>query len=327
MRYIDSARTVAEKRLAEMEKNISAIYKDGVGNVTKDWVGYLKAQKGKLAALQKEYTAQKTAGNTKEAREIGDQLARKKASLTLKDAHYQDLTEETAVKMTGLNMKALAVVNAVLPAIYAISYNAVEPTISALPAFGIGITFDLVDESTVRYLMSKEPTLVPLKTLNKYKDIAWNKKQMNSAVLQGILQGESIDKIAERLYPIVDNNASAAIRNARTMATSAENKGRQDSYDELKEQGVVLHKVWMATHDQRTRDSHALIDGEEVDVDDVFSNGLEYPGDPAGEPEEVYNCRCTMVTRIIGFENPDGSIEPVKMRGYNPDYNFPQLED
>ena len=33
-----------------------------------------------------------------------------------------------------------------------------------------------------------------------------------------------------------------------------------------------------------------------------------YPGDPSGEPEEVYNCRCSIRTHIIGFKKEDGSI-------------------
>ena len=51
-------------------------------------------------------------------------------------------------------------------------------------------------------------------------------------------------------------------------------------------------KIWVAVMDDKTRDSHAEIDGEEVPINYPFSNGLQMPGDPSGPPEEVINCRC-----------------------------------
>jgi hypothetical protein len=65
-----------------------------------------------------------------------------------------------------------------------------------------------------------------------------------------------------------------------------------------KDLGIDLQKEWMATLDSHTRDSHADVDGERVDVNSKFSNGLMYPGEAGGAPAEVYNCRCTMVSDI-----------------------------
>ncbi len=306
---IDQARKAAEKQLAEMEENISAIYQEAMDNVTKEWTTYVKSQKELVAALQQDYWMYKNAGYMREAREVGAELGRQKAALTLKDAHYKRITEATAERLADVNQTAVAYVNGQLPGIYALSYNAVEDSLIS------GIAFNLVNESTVRYMMTQDPTLVPLKTLNKYKDIAWNRKQMNSSVLQGIIQGESMDKIADRLYPIVNRNEASAIRNARTMVTSAENKGRLDSYKELDSEGVVLTKIWYSSSDGRTRDWHVDMYGQEVGIDEMFIDGhgneLEYPGDPGAEPETVYNCRCTMQTRIIGFRKSNGRIEYV----------------
>ena len=134
---------------------------------------------------------------------------------------------------------------------------------------------------------------------------------MNRAVLQGILQGESMDAIAGRFRDVLGMNQSSAIRNARTAVTYAENQGRLDSYEKAQANGTVLVKVWASAHDSRTRESHVLLDGEEVGIDDKFSNGLKCPGDPDGIGAEVYNCRCAMGTRIIGFKRKDGSIERV----------------
>lgn len=170
------------------------------------------------------------------------------------------------------------------------------------------ITFSLVDKKTVKRLVDDGDIELPYKDLDKIKDKRWNTKQMSSKLLQGILNGDPVDVIAMSLIGIVSNNEAAAMRNARTMVTGAENRGRLDSYNELNEQGVVQKKKWIATPDDRTRESHLEIDGEEVDIGDKFTNGLDFPGDPSGDPSEVYNCRCTMVDRIVGFRRADGSI-------------------
>ena len=101
---------------------------------------------------------------------------------------------------------------------------------------------------------------------------------------------------------VQEMNKTQAIRSARTIVTGAENKGRQDSYARATADGIILQKEWIATNDGRTRHSHAMLDGAIVDQDKKFDNGLMYPGDPSGRPEEVYNCRCTVAAVVKGFK-------------------------
>ncbi|MFD0384682.1 hypothetical protein ACFQ2B_27905 [Streptomyces stramineus] len=42
------------------------------------------------------------------------------------------------------------------------------------------------------------------------------------------------------------------------------------------------------------RPSHKAQNGERVGLDDVFSNGLRWPGDGRGEAKELANCHCTL---------------------------------
>ena len=133
------------------------------------------------------------------------------------------------------------------------------------------------------------------------KDIPWNMKKINAETLQGILQGESMGKIAKRIINVQEMNKTQAIRSARTTVTGAENKGRQDSYKRAEADGIILQKEWIATNDGRTRHSHAMLDGATVDQDKKFDNGLMYPGDPNGRPEETWNCRCTVAAVVKGF--------------------------
>ncbi len=76
---------------------------------------------------------------------------------------------------------------------------------------------------------------------------------------------------------------------------STQNGGRQKSYEEAEAMGIKIQKEWMSAKDNRVRDSHAQLNGVRVRYNKTFPNGCRYPGDPSGRPEEVYNCRCTMV--------------------------------
>jgi uncharacterized protein with gpF-like domain len=60
-------------------------------------------------------------------------------------------------------------------------------------------------------------------------------------------------------------------------------------------------KEWLSAGDAQVRETHA-IDGEVIGFDESFSNGLEYPGDPAGDAGEVINCRCVCLYDV----NPEG---------------------
>jgi uncharacterized protein with gpF-like domain len=52
--------------------------------------------------------------------------------------------------------------------------------------------------------------------------------------------------------------------------------------------------MWATQGDKRVRQSHEKIDGQVRKDGEPFPNGLRYPRDPAGPPEETKKCRCTL---------------------------------
>ena len=52
-------------------------------------------------------------------------------------------------------------------------------------------------------------------------------------------------------------------------------------------------KQWFHSGHENAREDHLAADGEVVPIEDQFSTGLMYPGDPAGDAEDVINCGCT----------------------------------
>lgn len=303
----DKAREWTDEQLEKLEKKISRTYKQAEKELTKKWKAYMKAGEERLSALEKEYAKAKKSGDATLIAQAKDKLQKAKENYTLRSQYYKDMVDSVTMDIAKVNQMALTYVNNELPRIYAANYEQIKDQLDDL-----SVSFSLVDKNTVMRMIDDGDIKLPKKKIDVPKDQRWNTKKINSSVLQGILQGESIGDISKRLLPIMDNNKVSAIRNARTLVTGAENRGRLDSYNSLKEQGAVLKKVWIATGDSRTRDWHLIMDGQEVDIDEDFVDGngnkLEYPADPSSAPETVYNCRCSMRSHIIGFRKADGSI-------------------
>lgn len=302
----DDARKKTDKRLSAMETELTKIYQKSAKGIYAKWDKYMDNAAKRIEKLQSEYDEAKRSGDKDKIAETGKALGIAKRNVTLQSDNYKAMLAETTKRLAEVNQTATAYLNKSIPDIYALNYNAISGD-----AAKVGVKFGLVDAHTVKKLIADGDIKLPAKKISVPKDMRWNTKQLNSAVLQGILQGDSMQKIAKRITPIVGNNKNAAIRNARTMVTGAESAGKNDSYKDLESRGVVLKKVWIATPDDRTRESHLEMDGEEVDIDEAFSNGCMYPGDPNGDPSEVYNCRCSMRTHIVGFMSDDGTISKV----------------
>lgn len=206
------------------------------------------------------------------------------------------MADVLATDLDNVNLIAASVINGYMPEVYAVNTNWTEFTIEK--ALQVDTSFTLFDEATVERLVRDKPDLLPKANIDIPKDKRWNKELINSAVTQGILQGETIDEIAVRLAEVTDMNKNSAVRNATTMTTSAQNGGRMDTYKRAQDMGISVRKRWIATLDGHTRPTHRICDGEIRETGNPFSNGLEFPGDPNGKPSEVYNCRCRVVAVV-----------------------------
>ena len=208
---------------------------------------------------------------------------------------YQ-LLDVISTDLTNVNMLAASVMNGYMPEVYAVNTNWTEYSIEKV--LKVDTSFTLFDEPTVERLVREKPDLLPKARVDIPKDKQWNKSKLTSAITQGIIQGETIDEIAVRLADVTDMDKNAAVRNAATMTTSAQNGGRNDTIKRAENMGIAVRKRWLATLDGHTRPTHRQCDGEVREVGKKFTNGLEFPGDPKGAPAEVYNCRCCLVSVV-----------------------------
>lgn len=228
-------------------------------------------------------------------------------SQMLTSARYREMVNTLAADYANTDKIAMSMVNGYMPEVYAINRN--FSTYEIEHGSNIDINYTLYNNRTVEKLVKEKSIVLPKPGVDVPKDQRWNKVHIRAEITQGVLQGESIPKIAKRLQKVTNMDKVAAVRNARTAVTGAQNGARIDTYKDAAEKGIGLKKRWLATLDMRTRHTHAVMDNEMVDVDEAFSNGLHYPGDlesKESKPSEVYNCRCRMVAHLTGFDFVDG---------------------
>ena len=76
--------------------------------------------------------------------------------------------------------------------------------------------------------------------------------------------------------------------------------GTEEATRQATDQGSrkKVFKVWETG--ANARESHQLMDGETVPIDEPFSNGADWPGDDSLDPDESCGCNCS--TRVIIIE-------------------------
>ena len=286
-----------DKRLEVMEKRISKVYADT-----------LEEAKTKLTAVLKEFQEE----DKKRAKLVADGKLKQRAyvawrqELLGKAKHLQDMIDVLTEDFTNADKIAMNIVSGEATGVYALNANYAAYEIEQKA--GINLSWTLYDHSTVERLISEEPDLLPLPSVNIPLDQQWNKKHITAAINRGILLGDPIPDIAQRILNVANMDLNAAIRSARTATTAAECAGRIDTYKYAESLGIEMQQEWVATLDDRTRHEHRILDGQRVDIGEAFEvDGatIRYPGDPQAPGYLVYNCRCTLVSAVKGIDQSD----------------------
>lgn len=151
-------------------------------------------------------------------------------------------------------------------------------------AFNFGISFDLLNQRFLDWVENYGAEQV--KGINET-----TKQSLREEISQGIALGESVAKLRDRVSKVFTE--AKGIRAETIARTESHNSVSAGTFETYRAANVGL-KEWLATRDDRTRDSHLAIDGEVQPIDQPFSNGLMYPGAP-GPAKEVINCRCALL--------------------------------
>lgn len=105
--------------------------------------------------------------------------------------------------------------------------------------------------------------------------------------LQEALAGDEPRDAMLRVFGILLGSRVASY--AESTVTTSANFGMFKAADSA----GVAHKVWQ-TNSRNPRSLHKTMSGKRAVLGESFSNGMQWPGDPAGGADNNSNCRCSV---------------------------------
>lgn len=290
----DLGAILTDDEIANIENNLRSVYDEAYKDILR------KQQDFNRKYAAKEAIHLKDVKNGKWTQEEFDAW---KAGQVFQNKQWEDKKNQILNTMYNANSTAADIINGKTKDVF--TFNANYTAYQLEHGAGINFGFGLYDETSVVNLIRNDPQLLPEWKIDQPKDYTWNQKKLNRQINLGIIEGESLDKIANRLSKsLVSQNFNKMRTFARTAMTGAQNSGRQIRLEEAKKLGINVKKEWMATLDAHTRMTHRKLDGQKVDTDKSFDiNGMSirFPGDPLAPAALVYNCRCTMVGDLVNY--------------------------
>ena len=135
------------------------------------------------------------------------------------------------------------------------------------------------------------------------EDVNHLKKSIRAELSRGISNGSTWAEIATHIAYGMNSPFRKAMnhtmRIARTEGHRIQNQAQMDTLNKAKEKGADIVKQWNSTLDDRTRESHRILDGQIREIDGYFEvNGhkAKYPGGFGVASEDIH-CRCCMLQR------------------------------
>lgn len=277
---MDKGHRYTDKQIELLERRLKRHYGKANAELRRKLEEYLKENKGRYEEMWR-------------LLDEGEITPEQFEYLIMTDSGLDALEGELTEACVENDTQAMALIGAVLGGIYAFN-NAYQ---GQRMQKKIGKKFDLI----ARLKLKTKRTLPPPNP-DKMKDRIWHRVKIRLVVSDGIRKGRSVMEVSGNLQKVTNMDMGAAIRAARTACTNAENRAKLDAMYTLRDEfGVDVKKMWYATLDNRTRTEHRMMHGEVRELEETFSNDLQYPGDPDGDPGEVWNCRCTLLEVIGGI--------------------------
>lgn len=162
-------------------------------------------------------------------------------------------------------------------------------TLYSLQKQGVPLAIPINQEEVAAAIQLETKLSTSLYEAFDMKDL---QKKIASEISRGFSTGAMYSEIARNVasYARIDKNKATRI--VRTEGHRITEAAAYNAQIKAKERGADIVRIWDAFFDAKTRPSHMRVDGEIRELEEKFSNGLKYPGDPNGAAAEVVNCRC-----------------------------------
>ncbi len=274
----------------EVIRRLESIYSESLKDIEK-----------KTQALQDEINRLGTLAKLSVSEEEKAQLLSMQQSKIYQKQHQDAMKKQIGSVLDNMQVEEFKSVSEYLQKCYEDGFVG---TMFDLHGQGIPLCFPMDQEAMVRAVQLDSKISQGLYS-RLGEDVSALKKTITSEVSRGISTGMSFAQVAQqikaRMVGNYDDRPGGALYRAMTIARTEGHRiqvqSGMDACYKAKDKGADVVKQWDSTLDSSTRESHQVVDGEIRELDEPFSNGLMFPGDPSGGAAEVINCRCALLQR------------------------------
>ena len=129
-----------------------------------------------------------------------------------------------------------------------------------------------------------------------------SQKAVQSIVEQGLINGLSVNEMADQMAASATFDRYRATMIARTESTRLINTATNQAYVEAMADGINLMKEWLSSEDNDVREAHVeLNDSDPIGPNDMFEIDGETAPSPGnfGSAALDINCRCTIIPVVL----------------------------
>lgn len=283
---MDKIQASVEKELLNHEKEVYKQLKKSYTNALADVKARVKMLQANIDSLQ---GIDITGYDDKQIEILKSQIQSKIYQL-----EYQKTFERQVSSIIDvLKQDTISNVQGFLGRIYQDSYLGILYDINSK---GIPITTPINPDNMVKVVNKKIESMTYADRINvNMNDF---KKTIKAEISRGIASGSSYNEIANNLSMVTGEDLYKSRRIIRTEGSRVSTEAKLNSIKNANKNGADLVKQWDSTLDGKTRETHAKLDQQWVELDEPFKvDGYETMGPGLfGDPSQDCNCRCVLLS-------------------------------